>query len=244
MFMGINMNKKRMLFIPMLLGTLLCGCTIVKKSQLKQNTEGTFVIRMDNENTSLKLDVHSSFDSLTDFIEDTNISTLSGAYCYSWFNESINYKFSDIHNEYTEPEMDRTEKGIPFYKFTFFIKNTGDSESNYYMDIALKGIEKNHVDESIRVLAFEGDNKQTVYAKASKTNSNSNGKELIQCDNESLGLAEIISENEITIGPRTLGADKDIKYTLLFWIEGTDPECEVLPDDVTFNVEVNIKAYK
>ena len=239
------MKLRRMYFVPILFGALLTGCTIVTSNDIKtKNNSGKFAIRMDNDDTSLKLDVHSSFDSLTDFIEDTDIPTFSGPYTYKSFSESTNKKFSDIHNEYTESLLGKNDEGIQFYKFTFFIKNNGDSDVKYYMDINLLDVDKNNVGECLRVLSFEGPNKQTVYAKSSKTDSSNEGKELIDPCNESLGTAEIIKENEISIGPNTLSSEENIKFTLLFWLEGNDPECKDLPNNIFLNVEVNIKGYK
>ena len=245
------MKSKKMLYIPILLGTLLTGCSCVVIYKKDTNTgnetisnKGKFVIRMDNDETSLKMDVHSSFDSLTDFIEDTDIPSISGAYSYKWFSEIANKKFSDIHNEYSESLMGKDKDGIQFYKFTFFIKNTGDSDASYYMDINLGDIDNNKTDEYIRTMVFEGPNKQTVFAKRSQTDTANDGKELIDGSDESLGVAEIINDKDITIGPNTLGTEENIKFTLLFWLEGGDSECKDIPDNVYLNVEVNIKGYK
>lgn len=240
------MKLKRMRYIPLLLGCFLTGCSCVVVMR-KPNTEitvgptkGKFAIRMDNEETSLKMDVHSTFDSYSDFIDDTDIPNFTGAFAYKW----VSKKVSDIHSEYTDSLMGKDGEGIQFYKYTFFIKNTGDSDASYYMDINLLDIAKDDVCEYLRVMVFEGQNKQTVFAKPSKTNSNNDGKELLDCYDESLGAAEILNNQDITIGPNTLDANESIKFTLLFWLEGSDPECKSVPDDFFLNVEVYIKGYK
>ena len=243
------MNIKRFGFVPILFTLLLTGCITVIRTNNQDNEQpttdkGKFVIRVDNDDNSLKMDVHSSFDSLTDFIEDTDLPGLSSPYSYKWFNQSTNNKFSDIHNEYTESLMGKDGDGLKFYKFTFFLKNVGETDSSYYMDIKLTGLDKNHVDEYIRVLAFEGLNKQTVYAKPSTTSSANDGKEYIDSADQELGVAEKLNDNDISIGPNTLSADQNIKFTFLFWLEGGDPECQNVPDNVPLNVEVNIKGYK
>ena len=240
------MKTKRIRYIPLLLGCLLtgCSCVVVMRKPTTEisvgTTKGKFAIRMDNDEKSLKMDVHSSFDSYTDFIEDTDIPNFSGAYTYAW----VSKKVSDIHSEYTDSLIGKDGEGIQFYKYTFFLKNISENETSYYMDINLLDIAKDDVGEYLRVMVFEGQNKQTVYAKPSKTENNNGGKELINASDESLGTAEIINNQEITIGPNTLDSNKDIKFTLLFWLEGNDPDCKTIPDDFFLNVEVYIKGYK
>ena len=135
-----------------------------------------------------------------------------------------------------------TEKVSIVVKYTFFLKNKEQEEVNYYIDINLIDSDKTGINEYIRVMLFEGTNKQTVFAKRSKTNSS--GKEYLNSNNESLGEAEIFDGTNITGISSSIDADENRMITLLFWLEGDDPECKDVPDNVLLNVEANIRGYK
>ena len=130
-----------------------------------------------------------------------------------------------------------------FYKFTFFLKNTGQETNSYYLDVKLKDDKNIGYDEYLRVMVFEGLNKQTVYAKRSKITSGVEQEKIILDDASE--LAELFNDKEDIINiSNSLDADENRKYTMLFWLEGSDPECKDLPDNIYLNVEVNIKGYK
>ena len=63
-------------------------------------------------------------------------------------------------------------------------------------------------------------------------------------NNESLGEAEIFDGTNITGISSSIDADENRMITLLFWLEGDDPECKDVPDNVLLNVEANIRGYK
>ena len=239
------MKTKRLHLAPFLLGIILtaCSCTIVRKSDLeKKNEKGIFALRLENDETSLTMDVHSSFDSPSLYAEDTDIKSLK-PYSYVSFDDSAATKFSNIHNEYTDTSIGETTGGLSFYKFTFFLKNTGQETNSYYLDVKLKDDKNIGYDEYLRVMVFEGLNKQTVYAKRSNITSGVE-KEKITFD-EASELAELFNDKEDIINiSNSLDADENRKYTMLFWLEGSDPECKDLPDNIYLNVEVNIKGYK
>ena len=244
------MKTKKMYLIPVLLGTLLAGCTIVDKNELykkndtSNNNTGKFAVRVDNDGTSLGMAPHSDSQSTTEFMEATNIPSFTGAFSYKWFSEDKGFAFSSVHNEYSESLMGKSSlsEGLGFYKYTFFLKNKEQEEVNYYIDINLIDSDKTGINEYIRVMLFEGTNKQTVFAKRSKTNSS--GKEFLNSNNESLGEAEIFDGTNITGISSSIDADENRMITLLFWLEGDDPECKDVPDNVLLNVEANIRGYK
>ena len=242
------MKTKRMCFVSLLFATLLAGCTIVDKNELNKKKDtsssdtGKFAVRVDNDGTSLGMAPHSDSQSTTEFMEVTNIPSLTRAYSYEFFKETNGNAFSTINNEYSDSLMGKSETEFNFYKYTFFLKNKEQEEVNYYLDINLIDSDKTGINEYIRVMLFEGTNKQTIFAKRSKTNSN--GKEFLNLHNESLGEAEIFDGTNITGISSSIDANENRIITLLFWLEGNDPECENMPDNVLLNVEANIRGYK
>ena len=244
------MKFKRIYLVPIIVGTLLCGCTVVKKNEIKKDEDtaetnkGKFSIRADNDKAFLTLDTHSESDSQSVFLSDSEVPAIGGAYSYKWFFRDGGTSFSDIHNEYTSSLIGKyTDKDdIAFYKNTFFITNNDNKEVNYCMDIKLLGCEEKHMDEYIRVMIFEGSNKQTVYAKRSQTRT-TNGKELIDSSDSSYGEAVIFDDNEIEFISSGLLANESRMCTLLFWLEGSDPELNALPEKTFLDIEATISGY-
>ena len=247
------MKTKKMYFIPALLGTLLIAtsCTVVlgKDNTKKTYADGVFTLRLENDNTSLSMDVQSTFDSPTLYIEETNIKSFV-PFSYSFFNEpNTNQTFGNIHSEYTSGiSLGKNEGGIVwhnlnFYKFTFFLMNASEETNNYFLDVKIKDPKNIGYDEYLRVMVFEGQDKQTVYAKKTNSESDIENEKIYQ--DKSSDLAEVFSDKEDIINiSSSLDGKETRKITLLFWLEGTDPDCNSVPDDVCINAEVNIKGYK
>lgn len=241
------MKTKKLLCTPFLLGLLLtgCSCVVIYKNDTTVKTKsnkGVFALRLENDNTSLTMDVHSSFDSPTLYTEETDIKTLV-PFSYTKFDNSETTKFSNIHNEYTDYSIGETTGGLSFYKFTFFLKNTGEKANSYYLDVRLKDDKNISYDEYLRVMVFEGQEKQTIYAKRSKTKSGVDEEDITYDDASDFAVLFSDKEDIISIS-NSLEEEQNRKYTLLFWLEGSDPECNSLPENIYLNVEVNIKGYE
>ena len=248
------MNLKRILFVP-ILGMLLTACEVVTivNNNSSAITSGKIAVRVDNDDTSsLKMSTRSSFDSSSLFMEVTDIPKLEDVYTYAWFEKTPMCTFEQVHNENTDYTISKStsDKNIKFVKYTFFLKNEGTEDVNYYIDINLIGCDKSGVDEYIRVMVFEGQNKQTVYAKRSLSrteDANNPIKEYVSgqpgTDND-FGQAELFDGSNVTGISSSLSSDEKRMYTLLFWLEGSDPECNKVPENFFLNVETNIKVYK
>ena len=119
---------------------------------------------------------------------------------YKWLPNDIN-DYEGSHN------------GPNYFAYSFYIENMGDEIEDYYMEVIIDDVVKN-VDDAIRYRIYF-DDEETTYAKISPdTNNAEPGTTPFESD-------ELITKQHVEkFGP----GDKH-KYTIVIWLEGSDPEC-------------------
>lgn len=213
---------------------------------------GTFTISLRNEDVSLTMDTKHEFPNPTSYLHVVDVPPISGPHSYGWFETSPDRGWDQIHNEDYGPELgkDSNVDGLRFFKYTFFLKNNGSINAAYDMKINL--IDKHDptngsepLIEYLRIMVFEDEVRQ-VYARRTKTDEspeNPDRKEDIY--GPGTGKAELFEENNnnrLVTWKNKLETGKYKKYTILFWLEGEDPECKVVPDTAWIKMGVTINA--
>lgn len=119
---------------------------------------------------------------------------------YKWLPKDLN-DYEGSHN------------GDNYFAYSFYIENLGNDIEDYYMEVIIDDVVKN-VDDAIRYrIYFDGE--ETTYAKLSPdTNEAEPGT--VPFESEKL----ITSQNIEKFGP-----GEKHKYTIVMWLEGSDPEC-------------------
>ena len=147
----------------------------------------------------------------------------------------------EVDDENTYSRLTLNEKSTLFFKYTFYVTNKGRSSADY--DLALSMSQPSHdasnrfdLDSVLRVRFYENRNldehNYVTYAKKSKNyhideNGEKSWKERVS-DVEDSGYAEeFINSNLILKSTVTnLKPQEKVRYTFVFWIEGSDPQCE------------------
>jgi hypothetical protein len=218
---------------------------------------GTFTINLKSDGVALSMDTHKAFDNPTTYLSASGFDKISGPYSYPWFS-SIG--FENIHNENTTFELGRDayESGIRFFKYTFYIKNIGTIHANFDMEVILnENIKpKNQaqpLDQYLRLMVFEDERDPIIYAQRSLTldpGPENDYREYVASgpdgarDGKYFGKAELFSsEDSLATIKNTLEPEQVKKFTLVFWLEGEDPECDKIPDDASLRIGATINAY-
>ena len=133
---------------------------------------------------------------------------------YKWLPDDLDKHEGGSHN------------GDNYVAYTFYVENLGENITDYWTEIIIDGVLKN-VDECVRIRVFKN-GEETTYAKAAK-----NGQP------EPLTTSFI---DDILIGRDHVEnfAPGDLhKYTIVFWLEGTDPECtdNILGGEIRFHMD-------
>ena len=240
---------KRFFFVPILIGALLVGCKEPENKIVEANPTSSFLVEINDKNSSLKLATNSDFNEAGKKLVKKDLPGFTEAFTYQWFLSTIKGgSFDNIHNSDTDYTLGLTGSGdgLMFLKCTFFVKNEGDSNFDFKMNIELANQNANYI-EYLRLMVFEGDTTRTIYGHRSKSRydaSNEICKEYISGPEGTVsyfGEAELFeTETVLASISNNLKTNESRMYTLLFWLEGEDNECKDVPEDAYLNAKVNI----
>jgi hypothetical protein len=111
-------------------------------------------------------------------------------------------------------EIDGEHNGRDYLAMTIYLKNTGNKDLDYTVDIDMNEIYKN-LDEALRVeIYLNGESK--IYAKRKSNWSN---------EPEPGTIPFYSKVRIISLAPRPLNVSQVDKYTIVAWVEGNDPDC-------------------
>lgn len=119
---------------------------------------------------------------------------------YKWLPSTINDSEGGSHN------------GDNYLAYTFFVENTGSDVSDYWTEVVIEDVIKN-VDAAVRIRIYRN-GEYVTYAKLA-----ANG----EVEPETVAFQDdeiVVMEHIANFRP----GDID-KYTIVMWIEGSDPEC-------------------
>ena len=262
---GLVKRKKRIrtVTIATIIGAI--GVIVLSIVAFLGQSVGTFTVNLNNQGVSLTLSETSDFQNTTSHLNASGFENFTGAHTYKWFLTSSNYSFDKIHNETTDYTIAKEAKGngIRFFKYTFFIYNNGNLNASYDLSVYISDNSvkpqngANDIETYLRLMVFEGQGNYdgTVYAYHSLTREpNEDGSfkpEYICTEPKSPtdpGEAQIFSDEqagnmELAKITNYLDPNDFRMYTLLFWLEGNDPECEKIPDQASLRIGATINAY-
>lgn len=119
---------------------------------------------------------------------------------YKWLPDDLYLHGGGSHN------------GKNYFAYTFYIENTGTQVSDYWTELVIDDVIKN-VDEAVRIRVYR--NGQSItYAKMSSNGTTE--PDTVPFESDEL----IVREHIIDFTPGEIS-----KYTIVLWIEGSDPEC-------------------
>ena len=119
---------------------------------------------------------------------------------YKWLPSDISEHSGGSHN------------GNNYLAYTFYIENQGEETADYWSEVVIEDVIKN-VDDAVRVRIYKND-EYVTYAKIGSEGTPEPNTIAFQEDNL------VVREHTESFKP----GDID-KYTIVLWIEGSDPEC-------------------
>lgn len=129
---------------------------------------------------------------------------------YEWLPTDLNESGDGEHN------------GENYLAYTFYLTNAGKEALDYESTLKFTGIAKN-ADEALRVMVYRN-GEPTVYAQENRDKSDLEEvvDQKFQEGADDLNLEDYIVFEDLTEG---VEAGESVKYTIVTWIEGNDPEC-------------------
>ncbi|MDD4705614.1 MAG: hypothetical protein PHS24_00160 [Bacilli bacterium] len=118
----------------------------------------------------------------------------------TWLPNNLNERSNGSHN------------GENFVAYTFYIENLGSEIADYWSEIVIDDVIKN-VDDAIRIRVYKN-GEDITYAKISRNNTLEKGTVAFTSDT-------LVARDHV----QNFAPGNRDKYTIVLWLEGTDPEC-------------------
>jgi len=175
---------------------------------------GNFQIDLANGRRTIALSATKDFSHPTDLLQADIPATMN----------NISYTTIPIDEA---RKTDGSNNGYGYMCYTFYLKNTGNKTLSYFMELKLLNMEKG-LDNCIRVLIIRNKDRY-FYAKAKVDTDNEAEKVFYYDDHayfeEDIDTIPFLNENQGCYELReNLESGEVDKYTLIVWIEGSDPE--------------------
>ena len=126
----------------------------------------------------------------------------------------------------------KTEDGMYYYTYSFYVKNTGTDDAGYSAKLNIESATQG-TDEALRIMIIRN-GERTVYAKP-QLNTNNVLEEFADYNFVSNRVAAIVNNNDFKAGSVE-------KITVVIWFEGEDPECvdDILEGEVKLSMDFRI----
>ena len=119
---------------------------------------------------------------------------------YKWLPEDIDDRGPGSHN------------GDNYLAYTFYVENLSEEVSDYWSEVIIDDVVRN-VDEAVRIKIYRN-GEAITYAKIGANGRPEDNTVAFTDDN-------LVVRNHVeNFGPGALD-----RYTIMLWVEGTDPEC-------------------
>lgn len=136
---------------------------------------------------------------------------------YKWLPEDLDELGSGSHN------------GDNYLAYTFYVENTGNEISDYWSEVVIDDVIR-QVDDAVRIKIYRN-GEQVTYAKLG---SNGNPeKETVPFESDET----VVSNHVENFKPGDLD-----RYTIVLWVEGSDPECTDNIIGGEFKVHMDFKS--
>lgn len=232
------------------------GIIVLGVIALLANNAGAYTVSLNRGTASLSLSSTEGFESTSTYIAVNDIPPLH-EYTYSaWREEDDDFDILDSEETLT-PAPTSAGANVPYFKYTFYVKNAGDSyaEFSLSLDIEVVGMTSNgalDLNSVLRVMFYSNrdlnEHNRRVFAQRSNFNTEvENGitvpaRERISTPTSDYAEPFISPNKALSVQERDFAPNDIIRYSFVFWIEGEDPDCIGNPPDNGLSLSVVINA--
>lgn len=250
-------KRKRNKKIVAAVGTICAvGVTVLGIVALLANTAGAYTVSLNKGTASLTMSKTEDFDAHASYLAVNDIPHYH-EFTYSAFGDEEN-DFVLIDSEKTAtPSPEEVGNTITYFKYTFYIKNTGAGYAKFSMTLNAKIVGLSNTSDTdlisvLRVMFYSNRNleehNRNVYALWNESNTNtSSGKiehspERISTPSSEYAKMFISPNKLLTSSEVDFAPQEVIRYTFVFWLEGEDPDCVGDAPDNGLTLSVSIAA--
>ena len=233
-----------------LLVALFITAAIIAIAMILGQEAGFFTIRVQNgdalKTITLALDPEDELNYSTNFnakpIDD--FDQTSPAYLFQSEGTKRFAKIMDLHNgKAGDISFDKT------YGYSFYIVNTTANHTDVTVKLSLSMTKDDGLSDAIRVMTYyeangyqhftvyqKTDTEPKVYAEYEEIESRNALKEFRD------GATTVFNDEEVTI--TGVSGSNYLRYTILFWLEGEDPDCteKILGKSAAFSLLAEVEG--
>ncbi len=177
-------------------------------------------------NFSITLDKNLYFEKGIIIYDDTNYKVFRT----ELYAKTIDY-FDDISYKWLPKDLndyDGSHNGDNYIAYSFYIENIGEGVQDYWSEVIIDDVIKN-VDEAVRIRVYKN-GEYLTYAKMGANKKPE--KDTIAFEDDTL----VTMDHVENFKPGDIN-----KYTIVIWLEGTDPECtdNILGGEIKLHMAFN-----
>lgn len=179
-----------------------------------------------NGNFSITLDKNLYFEKNIIIYDNVNYKVYQSELYANAIDsfDNISYKWlpNDLDNH------DGSHNGENYIAYTFYMENIGNDVSDVWSEIIIDDVIKD-IDEAVRIRVYKN-GVPTTYAKISGRGVPEEGTVPFESDT-------LVKRDHV----ENFGPGDKIKYTIVLWLEGSDPECveNILGGEIKIHMEFN-----
>lgn len=235
----VSLFKNRAFQTAMLIGLFLTSVLIIV-AMLLGNESGNFVIQVESGDIEKSIGITENLEENV-YPKKITVQGMKGI--------SDNTPAYFLGNNYQEQlttlktltaEPGRKVFNENLYVYTFYVVNTGNGALNIEFSMKISNITRN-MDAAVRVMTYnETDEIINIYQKRDTVDVNYE-KYFIQGTTEFLNENTAYSERAV-IRSGTVEEKGYVKYSVLYWLEGQDPECvdDIKEGTIKFGLDVKV----
>ncbi len=239
----VERRRRIMRLIILIIIILLLLMSIVFAGASFLNKAGRFTINLDPEAFSkygIAISQTEDFEDPTIILQGTALENMWNI-TQEWLLNKPDNRLYYVEEDPTFDSYDGLDKipgdhnGKDYIAYTFWIKNTGEKELDYYGTLDIESATKG-ADDAIRVMVFRN-GVYTVYGKAPRNPDVPYANFAI--DEFFLSRNVVTDFTHKTFKP----GDKD-RYTVVIWLEGWDPECvnDIMGGEVKLSMNFKVQG--
>lgn len=207
-----------------LLFTLLVTSILIVLVMLLGNQSGNFVVKVESGDANKSIAITDSYEDrvYTNKLVANGIEGMTNT-TPRWFLDGDTEEEQNIGLKRLTEELGNIVDDSTAYIYTFLIVNTGNNAVSINLEMNVSNT-SNGVDDAIRVMSYNDDSESiNIYQKADAVDT----VYAYYPAQPTLFLSENVVYNEsVTVLPTTDPEKPSfIKYSVIFWLEGQDPEC-------------------
>lgn len=251
-------RKRKAKKIVAIVGSITAACVaVICTIAVLGQKSAPLTVSLNNSGASLALTESTSSDSAkTSFLlaKDTPGYTEFDGTAFPYYEKS-----NELDSELSESVLTEDKESTLFFKYTFYVENTGDIASDYSLSLNISYPNRTastfDLANILRVRFYENSDlnahNYTTYAKATSyfdndANSFVEGQEHVSGVDSPLAEKFLSNKTVLTSEISNFKPKEIMRYTFVLWLEGNDPDSEgkEAPVGSSLALGVNISAHE